>query len=147
MATNDQFVITPEKIDQWKAEAKVLRGKIDDLQLQYDGKLKDIENGQWFLRGRKFNAPPTTTALPFREEAQEHSSGGGQIKNLNPGQAILAVLRDAGPILQRDVKARLQAAGYPMGKFGASGNYFYSVIMRLHKTGKIHKDGDKLALK
>ena len=151
MVANASFTITPEKIEQWKGEAKDCRAEIDRLQGKYDALTKNIENGLWFLAQNKpsRHLSPVSASELFADDpnvGRSHSMA--SIKELPPPQAILRMLRDAGgQLTQTAIREQLRANDYPMMKFGATGNYFYSCVARLRKTGKIAKDGERLALK
>lgn len=76
---------------------------------------------------------------------------GRKVKNLTfgslkPSEAITTVLREQDtPIGVGSLKKRLSERGYPMERFGPRHHYFYTLICRLVRAGKIQRlEGDEI---
>ena len=48
--------------------------------------------------------------------------------------------------LERALKKQILSEGYPAEKFGKNGVYYYVILDRLKKRGKIEREGDEVRL-
>lgn len=64
-----------------------------------------------------------------------------------PSEAILFYLEQFdAPISQAKLREHMQECGYPMKHFGTACRYFYTLIRRLERKGKIFRDGDEVEM-
>ena len=66
---------------------------------------------------------------------------------MNPPQVIVHFLSQLDrPISQKALKKQILNEGFPAEKFGKNGAYFYVILDRLKKRGKVEKEGDEVRL-
>ena len=67
---------------------------------------------------------------------------------MSPSEAIVYYLRQFdSPVSQQKLRERIYLSGYPMDRFGHACRYFYTLIRRLERKGKLTKDGDEVMWK
>lgn len=67
--------------------------------------------------------------------------------NMGLPEAIRFLIKqEGGPILRSDLKKRLMDVGYPKERFGKTGNYFYTAIKRMEKSGTVIVDEEYVRL-
>ena len=66
---------------------------------------------------------------------------------MKPLQVIVHFLRQMdSPISQKALRELIIDEGYPAEKFGKNGVYFYVILDRLKKRGKLEKEGDEVRM-
>jgi len=69
------------------------------------------------------------------------------ISEMSPAEAILFYLEQFdGPISQTKLREHMYRCGYPMDHFGEACRYFYTLLRRLERKGKIVREGDEVYL-
>lgn len=69
------------------------------------------------------------------------------VSQMSPSEAILFYLEQFdGPISQAKLKEHIYECGYPMDSFGEAHRYFYTLLRRLERKGKILREGDEVSL-
>jgi len=69
------------------------------------------------------------------------------IAQMSPSEAILFYLEQFdGSVSQAKLKEHIYECGYPMEHFGEACRYFYTLLRRLERKGKIVREGDEVSL-
>ena len=67
---------------------------------------------------------------------------------MSPAEAILFYLEQIdGPISQAKLREHMNKCGYQMENFGEACRYFYTLLRRLERKGKIVREGDEVTLR
>ena len=70
------------------------------------------------------------------------------ISGMAPAEAILFYLEQFdGPISQAKLREHMYACGYDMDNFGEACRYFYTLLRRLERKGKILREGDEVSIR
>ena len=66
---------------------------------------------------------------------------------MSPSEAIIFYLEQFdNPISQSKLREHMYHCGYPMEHFGEACRYFYTLLRRLERKGKIVREGDEVSL-
>jgi hypothetical protein len=66
---------------------------------------------------------------------------------MSPSEAILFYLEQLdGPISQAKLREHMYECGYQMENFGEAYRYFYTLLSRLERRGKVLREGDEVSL-
>lgn len=78
----------------------------------------------------------------------KRSGRGDYIGRLKPSEAIVHCLRELDrPVGVKFLRKKIEEMGYPMRRFGTYSRYYYTLICRLAKDGKIKRlEGDEVVL-
>lgn len=137
-----EILITPMTVAEWEKQAKTLEEEIQAKQAELDLLRQRIAAVPLFIGGGIGKAKAVALA------AQAEVRANIPLIEMNPVSAVLAVIGEqSAPIAVRNLRAELEQRGYPMERFGKGAAYFYQVISRLEKAGKIEKHGDEISLK
>lgn len=70
------------------------------------------------------------------------------ISEMAPAEALLFYLEQFdAPISQAKLREHMYACGYNMDNFGEACRYFYTLLRRLERKGKIAREGDEVSLR
>lgn len=70
------------------------------------------------------------------------------VSEMSPSEAIVFHLEQFdGPISQTKLREHMYACGYNMENFGEACRYFYTLLRRLERKGKIVREGDEVSLR
>ena len=140
--SNPIFVLTSEVIDGWRAEEAEARRLIAEGQRR----LADV--------GKKLDAAAILTAIPFQtnsnashdndapaDDAHDEVDAGPELPQSNLTEAIERLANaSSSPLSRPDLRRMLAQEGFPESRLSS---YFYTVIARLKKNGRItvRRDG------
>lgn len=114
----------PEVIAEWERTADELVRKIEQDKL---------------LLGAYQRRLAAIRVLAHQKEIREEMS---------PSEAILFYLEHYdGPISQSKLREHIYQCGYPMENFGEACRYFYTILRRLERKGKVVREGDEITLR
>ena len=66
---------------------------------------------------------------------------------MSPAKAIMFYLEQFdAPVSQAKLKEHIYQCGYPMGNFGEACRYFYTLLRRLERKGKVVREGDEVMI-
>ena len=69
------------------------------------------------------------------------------VSEMSPSEAILFYLEQFdGPISQAKLREHMYEWGYKMENFGEACRYFYTLLRRLERKGKVMREGDEVSL-
>lgn len=132
----DQVVLNRETERQLRQEKEELESQLREISERLTLVTKKLDALPLFL---PHNGSPGNQSVQVRaiEEAKATS-------NVNvllvppPSEAILSVVRKAGrPLTAIEIRRLLQAERYPMEKFGSNLSYYYTLLIRLLRGGKL----------
>jgi hypothetical protein len=124
-----------QRIEADRKKCEILNKKLEAVTLLYSAN----ENKQI----RSFSEDPE---LDTSKERNFHPNK--SIMKLSPRETILYWIRRSPNegVAIHYIRECIQASGYPMDAFGKNGAYFYTLLSRLQKSGKIIREGDKVIL-
>ena len=140
--------ITPATLDKWRAELEQVDEQIKSLEQRRHKLAARIHAVQFFIDDEEPQVP--ITGIPIRQPNTFSEDDGKDVPIAEMGvpEAIRYILRRSKrPMEQAEVKSNLRALGFPMGKLGLQGGYFYTAIGRMKKSGVISREGDRILLK
>lgn len=128
-----------DEVDEIRAlehQANILDAQVNNLKEQIE-RLK---------KARKFGLIPQSRSI-FVTHSAGHFPPSSWMQKMKPPQVIVHFLKQQdSPISQRVLKKQILNEGYPAEKFGKNGVYFYVILDRLKKRGKLEKEGDEVRL-
>ena len=99
-----------------------------------------------FKRARQFCFSPQSRTT-FVSHLFRYSHSSSWMEKMKPLQVIVHFLRQMdSPISQKALRELIIDEGYPAEKFGKNGVYFYVILDRLKKRGKLEKEGDEVRM-
>ena len=120
------FTITEDLLKSLEHEKSDLQQQISQLTERLATINKKIEAIPLFL-------PVGTSASGEEPESDD-------VRTAGPAEAVLTSLYEAHrPMLPAEIREWLEAKEYPTERFGKNAGYFYTVLMRLTKSGLIDK--------
>ena len=146
--TSFNITITPAALEKWKRELEELDEQMKTLEIRRQKLSARIHSVQWFIDDEEPQVPMPGIA-PVRQADQflENPPQEKLIAQMGVPEAIRHILKKFNrPMGKAEIKQSLKANGFPMGKLGFQGGYFYTVLGRMEKSKVITRDGDSIQL-
>lgn len=145
-----QVVISEQTLRELEAEKTDLQRQIAALNERLTIVARKIEAIPLFLpmngSGNQASEIPKTLELKLGESASQSDQAQGEVDS--PRIAVYRIIEAARrPMAPGEIRNALESTGYPTERLGRNMGYFYTVLMRLTRTGHVEKQRGKYMIR
>lgn len=127
------ITITPDLVEKWKSQVEAIRKRMQRDNEELGRLQKKLELVGLLFEEDESGGELTATTTPM------------DVKSMRPSQVILFFAKVAGgPLTKSELRERVHASGYPDEKWGHQFSYFYTLVKRLKRTGKLIEEGGRI---